>query len=434
MNSKNNNIKNQNQKQSLKKELTFLDVLLSGIGYILGAGIYALIGTATKYSQSWVWLSFLLAGTYSILNAYNYLYLINYNEKNNVEYHFIKDHLGKKSALLSLLSSITLSLFTTVSLVIALSNYFDFIKLPIFIKSIIILFVITLINLSGLKTTTYFTSFSTLIEAFGLILIIILSFLKIYQQNGKITGLNKIQNKTLFSKISKIPKISNILYSSFIVIFAFSGYESLLRLKEETIDSETNIPKAIIYSIIISTILYMLVSYGAVHAIGWDKLANSNTPLVTVANTLIGNSGYTVLWIISLFAIFNTLLLVMLTNSRLLYSLSFGTPLEKYLSYIDPSSNLPTNSIITHTLLSLLFLFLCPNLENTAVGANIAIFSLFLLVNLSLCKKFSDSDSDSVHNKIFYLGSIPLNIIISTFITLIILAISLYQVFTKMIK
>ena len=207
-----------------------------------------------------------------------------------------------------------------------------------------------------------------------------------------------------------------------------------MRLKEETIDSETNIPKAIIYSIIISTILYMLVSYGAVHAIGWDKLANSNTPLVTVANTLIGNSGYTVLWIISLFAIFNTLLLVMLTNSRLLYSLSFGTPLEKYLSYIDPSSNLPTNSIITHTLLSLLFLFLCPNLENTAVGANIAIFSLFLLVNLSLCKKFSDSDSDSVHNKIFYLGSIPLNIIISTFITLIILAISLYQVFTKMIK
>ncbi|MBR9707169.1 MAG: amino acid transporter, partial [Candidatus Diapherotrites archaeon] len=45
----------------LKRELTLFDVTIAGVGIILGAGIYALVGKATGIAGSGVWLSFFVA-------------------------------------------------------------------------------------------------------------------------------------------------------------------------------------------------------------------------------------------------------------------------------------------------------------------------------------------------------------------------------------
>ena len=40
-----------------KKHLTFIDIVLATVGYVVGAGIFAVIGLATKYSKEFTWFS-----------------------------------------------------------------------------------------------------------------------------------------------------------------------------------------------------------------------------------------------------------------------------------------------------------------------------------------------------------------------------------------
>ena len=57
---------------SLRRTLSLWQVSLSGIGVILGAGVYALIGPAAAQAGNALWLSFLLAGLTAGFTAYAY--------------------------------------------------------------------------------------------------------------------------------------------------------------------------------------------------------------------------------------------------------------------------------------------------------------------------------------------------------------------------
>jgi amino acid transporter len=55
----------------LPKQLTVLGVAFLGVGAMIGAGGFALLGEAAVVAGPAVWISFLLAGTVSVLLAYN---------------------------------------------------------------------------------------------------------------------------------------------------------------------------------------------------------------------------------------------------------------------------------------------------------------------------------------------------------------------------
>jgi basic amino acid/polyamine antiporter, APA family len=68
---------------ALRRTLSLWQVSLSGIGVILGAGVYALIGPAAAQAGNALWLSFLLAGLTAGLTAYAYARLARLAPKNS---------------------------------------------------------------------------------------------------------------------------------------------------------------------------------------------------------------------------------------------------------------------------------------------------------------------------------------------------------------
>src|SRR5262245_19397900 len=60
----------------LRRALGVWRVSLTGIGIILGAGVYALVGPAARESGNAMWLAFLLAGVTAGLTAYTYARLV----------------------------------------------------------------------------------------------------------------------------------------------------------------------------------------------------------------------------------------------------------------------------------------------------------------------------------------------------------------------
>jgi len=80
------------QKTELKRELGLLEVTLSGVGIILGAGIYALIGKATLLAGNAVWLSFGFAALVAVFTGLSYAELSSMFPLASAEYEYTKSY------------------------------------------------------------------------------------------------------------------------------------------------------------------------------------------------------------------------------------------------------------------------------------------------------------------------------------------------------
>jgi amino acid transporter len=95
----------------MKKELTYIDVLMVGIGYILGAGIYALLGVVAKYSGNMTWLSILVTGVLTLISSYSYIQLAKESDQNESEYNQLKEAFGYTPSITLMILSIVSVIF-----------------------------------------------------------------------------------------------------------------------------------------------------------------------------------------------------------------------------------------------------------------------------------------------------------------------------------
>ena len=78
-------------KAKLKRDVTLFQAILYGIGIILGAGIYALVGEAAGMAGNSVWLSFLAAAAVAAFTGFSYMELISMFPKSAAEYYYVKN-------------------------------------------------------------------------------------------------------------------------------------------------------------------------------------------------------------------------------------------------------------------------------------------------------------------------------------------------------
>jgi APA family basic amino acid/polyamine antiporter len=91
------------------------------------------------------------------------------------------------------------------------------------------------------------------------------------------------------------PSTLGVLSAAFYIFFAYGGFARVAVVAEEVKDAKRNVPRAILLSLVISTIVYVLVGLVAVGLVGGPKLAESNSPLTEAISTT-GNqlAAYTV--------------------------------------------------------------------------------------------------------------------------------------------
>jgi basic amino acid/polyamine antiporter, APA family len=358
---------------NLSRELTYYQVLFAGVGNILGAGIYALIGKASKYSQSMTWFSFLLAGLFSYIIGEAYINLSKNYNVNDAEYHLIKSSFNDYIAKFSIWSNILGTIFSCALVSLSLGYYFA----PLFglspqFSGFLCIIISTLINLLDVSDTANINIIITLIEILGLIIVIFYGF----------TYGNSLNVGNLF----KLPSggINGLLWSTYLVIFAFLGFESLVKLSEETKESKETIPRAIRDSIIICTVIYILVSISSNKILGWEKLSKSDRPLFDVLPKSLG----TLLSISAVASTFNTVVMLMLSNSRIIHRFASRELNSKWLSNISSETQIPQNSVIIQSILTIIFYLLIFDIEKLAIWANLGtIILLFMVVLSSVYKK-----------------------------------------------
>jgi hypothetical protein len=186
-------------------------------------------------------------------------------------------------------------------------------------------------------------------------------------------------------KVNKFPKRIAFNLIPHIDVFMNDGFtKEEWKMSEETKKTSVNMPRAIILSMAISTILYVLISVVAVKYIPIDQLKNSNAPLSLVFGTVTSSPAW-IITIIALTATAGGVLAHVLSGSRLLYGMAEAGWLNKRLAVVHESRKTPTFAILVVVLLSsVLAIFL--DLTFLASATSYLILIIFSLVNTSLIR------------------------------------------------
>lgn len=358
----------------LKKELGLLELSLYGVGIILGAGIYSLIGVGAGVAGNTLWLSFIFAAIMATFTGLSYAELSSMFPKEAAEYNYVKNafKINILSFIVGWLMFIS-SIVAAVTVVFGFSGYFSHMfGGNINVIALFVILILSLINYRGIKESSKFNIVSTLIETLGLLIVIGLGiwfFLKY--------GINV----NLFETPSGFFDIKSVLLATSLIFFAYLGFEDIVNVSEETKNAKKIVPKALVIAIIVSTILYSLVAFSSINILGWEKLSLSKAPLTQVVSSVIPNSDF-IFSLIALFATANTALILLIVGSRVLYGMSVGKSLPKLFSKVGKRGT-PYFSVFVVTILSLI-LSLFTNIKLVASITDMSLFLVYFFVNSSL--------------------------------------------------
>ena len=352
----------------LERSLSLWELTFMSVGIILGAGIYVVIGEAAGLSGNSLWLSFIIAATVATLSALSYAELVSRFPKAGAEYVYVENSFGKRFAWLVGWLIIAGSVIGSATVALGFSRYFSAIfDTPIFIIAVIMLLIISIILMIGVQETASLTIIFMAIEAIGLIIVILI-------------GIPYLGTIDYFEAARGL---KGVIEAGVLIFFGYIGFEGITRLAEETENPEKNIPKAIIYSLVITTIIYILVGITAISVIPWQELSQAKAPLALVAERVFGANSFLILSIIALFSTFNTALVMLLSGSRLIYGIAERNALPSIFKSVLKKFKTPWASIIVIVIAAIIFLFL-EDLKTIANLTSFTIFSVFIAINASV--------------------------------------------------
>jgi len=402
---------------SLKRSIGFSLLTLYGLGTILGAGIYVLVGKVAIYAGIYAPIAFILAALLAGLSGYSYAALSSRYPKSAGEAVYIQAAFG-----IRLLSTIVgwMVIVTGVVSAATIANGFVgylqvFVDISDFWAITFLLLAMTLLAIWGVSESVIATAVTTVMGIVGLLLILIFSapaFLTIPERLPDI-----------------MPPVSDggiwfgILLGAFLAFYAFIGFEDMVNMAEEVKAPEKTIPKAIIAAIIISSLFYYLIALAAVLQLPLAELTRSKAPMADILNKHSTEAAWFIS-LISLAAIVNGALVQIIMGARVLYGMGKQSLAPSWLARVHSSFQTPhiATSIIGFTVW-----LLATNFELTTLAkiTSFIILLVFLLVNISLIKLLI-KESRTPANAMVVITWLPY---FATAINLLFLAVQIYQLF-----
>jgi basic amino acid/polyamine antiporter, APA family len=301
--------------QGLDRTLGLPALVFYGVGLILGAGVYSVIGTATADAGGAVWLSFLLGAAVAGLTALSYAELATAYPQAGAEYVYVRRALPGVPALAPAVGVVIViaaaAMATTVAVAFAgyLAAFTDLPRWPIAIG---LLVAVGALAIAGLRFSTWLNVAFTLIEAAGLIAIVALGL-----THPGFPGALALPDAAA---------LPGVMAGAALVFFAYLGFEDLANLVEETRRPARSIPRALLISVAITATLYVLVGIAVVGLVPPERLAGSDAPLALAAHAAGPGWGRAV-GAVALFATANTALVTILAASRMVYGMAKGRDL-----------------------------------------------------------------------------------------------------------
>lgn len=365
------------QPVTLNRTLALPLMILYGLGATVGAGIYALLGEVAGRAGMLAPWSFLLAALLAAITAMSFAEMSSRFPRSAGEAVYVREGLERPA--LGTAVGILVAAAATVSgaaMLTGMAGYLgQLIPAPLPLLTLLPLLLLALTAVWGIKESALLVALFTLIEVGGLLLVI----------GGAWHGDGFATLPARLPELIPGPDFGGwhgIFAATLLAFFAFLGFEDMVNVAEEVVNVKRVMPLAIVATLLLTTLLYVLLALAAVLAISPAELGDSPAPLALLFQRSTGYSP-TLINLVALFAISNGTLIQLILASRVLYGLADQGALPGRLAKLHPRTRTPLTSTLLVTV-ALAALALWFPLARLAEAASILILVIFALVNLSL--------------------------------------------------
>lgn len=368
-------------------------LVIYGVGDILGAGIYAIIGKIAGHAGSLAWFSFAIAMSIVLLTALSYSELgSRFPMSGGVSVYIQKAFDRKWLSILAGLLLFSATIFSMSTLSQAFVGYLRAfgVNFPRWVGVSGFFIIILLINVRGIKQSSIANIISTAVEVSGLLIVLTFGFWYLFKSN----------NQPIVGPPENVKSIGDVLQGAALAFFAFTGFEDLANIAEEIKQPEKNLPRAILSSLGIAGLLYLGVSWIATAILPGSELGQSAAPLLDVVSKSYPAMPTYLFTIIAMFAVFNTTLLNYITASRLLYGMSKTHLLPKIIQRVHSRYHTPYIAILVIFPL-VLGLGLVGTLGELASSTSALVLTVFSFSSIALIKIKLKKYEKNTNSKIF---------------------------------
>lgn len=362
----------------LKRSLSPTMLVLYGLGTTVGAGIYVLVGKVAGEAGVYAPLSFLIAALVAAPTAVSFGALAARYPRSAGEAVYVEEAFGfpQLSQLVGL-AVVFVGLVSSAAIVSGAVGYLqNIVSVPTWAGLLLIVALLGLIAVWGISESVIVTAIATVLEIGGLLLIVWFG--------RDAIGLDRI---SVFA--SQAPSISEIgavgIFSGAILAFyAFIGFEDMVNVSEEVRDPSRNMPRAIMITLLVTTLLYGLVSWVAVVHMSADALSGSAAPLSDIFRKLTGWPSFAFDTLV-VGAVMNGALVQIIMASRVLYGLAQQGWLPTAFGVVGVRTRTPIVATATASLGVCAMALVFP-LEELARATSFVTLLIFAMVNLSLLR------------------------------------------------
>lgn len=364
---------------SLKRGITPLLLLFFITGDMIGGGIYALTGEVGAVVGGAIWSAFLLALILAVFTAFAYAELVTkYPQAGGaasyVHRAFNVPFLSFMVAFAVVISGVT----SAAALAVAFAGDYlsAFFSAPKLLTGFILIVVLGLINFRGISESVVLNALFTIIELFGLLLILIVGVTALANGQGEPARALEFKDSA-----GSVPLL--ILAGAALSFYALIGFEDSVNVAEETRNPSRSFPRALFGGIAIAGVIYLLVTVVAAMVVPIGQLAGSSAPLLEVIKS--GPLGIPpkLFSVIALFALANGALINMIMASRLVYGMGDQGVMPAVLSRVHAGRQTPWVAIVFTSVIAL-GLMATGDISELASTTVLLLLLAFIAVNISV--------------------------------------------------
>ena len=352
----------------LKRSLGLFDATAISVGAIVGAGIFVVTGIAAGYAGSALIVSMIIAALISSFTALSFAELTAWLPKEGSVYEFGRELISPFAGFLSGWMWMLSNTFSGAAVSLGFANYFAnwLPMLPPQVVAACLCVAFTILNFVGVRESAIINNL--LVTAKLAILAFFCIFGLLY---ADVTNFNPFS-----------PLQTGVFVGAFYIFFAYGGFGRVAVVAEEVKDAKKNVPRAIVMSLLISTIFYIAVGLVAVGLVGAPTLSGSTSPLSNAISTTGSSFAVRIVSIGGLLATASVLLTSILGVSRMAFAMGRGKDLPQRFTLLHAKFKTPYYAIlITGIIMALLALFF--DLSSVIAVSTFAMLFYYASTNIS---------------------------------------------------
>lgn len=336
------------------RTLGLRDAIALIVGIVIGAGIFKApsLVAANSPSEAYVYLAWALGGAVSLIGALCYAELATAYPHAGGDYHFLSRAFGRPVAFL--FGWARFSVVTTGSIALLAFVFGDYMTqiapLGAFSSSIWAagaVLVLTWINVRGVRESARVQSLLTSLEVGGLLLIVLAGVL------AAAHGVSPATDAAPAPGAAAPFSVSAFGFAMVFVLLTYGGWNEAAYISAELRGEKRNMVRALVWSILIITGLYLLVNWAYLAGLGLAGMAGSRAVAADLLEATFGRGGQWVISVLVAIAALTSMNATMIVGARTNYALGQDWPVLGRLALWDQRRGTPVNALLLQGAFSL---------------------------------------------------------------------------------